>query len=62
MAPETFLAPSDADKELTERALDIWACGVTLFYMLSKRFPFEAKNLPDLKQETLHGEADLQVL
>ena len=32
-------------KEVRCRQLDIWACGVTLYNMLTKAFPFEGKNV-----------------
>eukprot|EP00349_Pseudokeronopsis_sp_Brazil_P008174 CAMPEP_0202967920 /NCGR_PEP_ID=MMETSP1396-20130829/12969_1 /ASSEMBLY_ACC=CAM_ASM_000872 /TAXON_ID= /ORGANISM="Pseudokeronopsis sp., Strain Brazil" /LENGTH=163 /DNA_ID=CAMNT_0049693551 /DNA_START=1008 /DNA_END=1499 /DNA_ORIENTATION=+ len=30
------------------RKSDIWACGVTLYYMVYKKFPFVSNNRPDL--------------
>lgn len=27
---------------------DIWACGITLYYMIYKKFPFEAVHIPEL--------------
>lgn len=63
MAPETFsISPADPGSELRGRTMDIWACGVTLFYMLRKRFPFEAKNLIDLREQTLSGTPDFEGL
>ena len=42
-----FMAPEMVDKNKKKnvhaRAGDIWACGVTLFNLLTKRHPFEGK-------------------
>ena len=27
---------------------DIWACGVTLYFMIYKNYPFEASHIPEL--------------
>ncbi len=27
---------------------DIWACGVTLYHIISKKYPFNSSNIPDL--------------
>ena len=42
-----FMAPEMVDKNKKKnvhaRAGDIWACGATLFNLLTKRHPFEGK-------------------
>jgi serine/threonine protein kinase len=30
------------------RKSDIWAAGITLYYMVYKKFPFNSNNIPDL--------------
>lgn len=30
------------------RSSDIWACGVTLYFMVTKKYPFTSSNIPDL--------------
>ena len=39
--------------------MDIWACGITLYYMLTKNFPFAARNLMELQQNVQNKVADL---
>ena len=41
------------------RSLDIWACGVTLFNMLTGSYPFEGNNLISLQANILTEEANL---
>ena len=42
-SPEVFKTGNS--KEVRGRELDIWACGVTLYNMLTNAFPFEGKNI-----------------
>jgi serine/threonine protein kinase len=30
------------------RQSDIWACGITLYFMMLKKHPFTSSNIPDL--------------
>ena len=48
MAPEAFTPPAKRKGKLHGRALDIWACGVTLYFMLTKKYPFEGSNIVEL--------------
>ena len=43
LSPEVFKTGNS--KEVRGRELDIWACGVTLYNMLTNAFPFEGKNI-----------------
>ena len=47
MAPELFV-PEKTTKRVKGRQSDIWAAGITLFNLLTKRHPFVGKNLFDL--------------
>ena len=48
MAPEmTGLKPKS---QLNGRKIDMWASGVTLYNLLTKRFPFEGESLVTLKE------------
>lgn len=54
MAPEIF-GVDKSNKMIRGRQSDIWAAGVTLFYLLTKRYPFESQNLFDLANK-IRGE------
>ena len=43
MAPELYI-----NKLYNAKKVDIWACGVLLYYMLTGSFPFKDKNDADL--------------
>ena len=58
MAPELFI-PDKTTKKVQGRQSDIWATGITLFYLLTKRFPFEGKNLFDLADKVRGQPPDL---
>ena len=47
MAPEMF-STDQHDKIVRGRQCDIWAAGVTLYYLLTKKFPYNAKSVFEL--------------
>ena len=57
MPPEVFKTGNS--KEVRSRQLDIWACGVTLYNMLTKAYPFEGKNIVQIQAKILTEEANL---
>ena len=62
-----FMAPEMVDvsrkkKGVYARAGDIWACGVTLFNLLTKEHPFSDKNLVGLQQKLLYRKPDLSLI
>ena len=48
MAPE--LIGISKQPVLHGRAIDIWAAGVTLYYMMTKKYPFDGKTMPIIKE------------
>ena len=50
-APETFI-----NKPYRGRMVDIWAFGVTFFYLASGEHPFKGKNLEELKNAIFNNE------
>ena len=55
-----FMAPEVCTQERYKgRPSDIWAMGVTLYYMLSRKLPFEGKNIQDLYKNIATKEPDL---
>ena len=60
LAPEVFKAGNI--KEVHSHLLDIWACGITLFNMLTGIFPFEGKNIISLQANILTEEANLEII
>ena len=61
MAPEIFGADKSV-KLVRGRQSDIWAAGVTLFNLLTKRYPFESSNVFDLANKIRSESADLSPL
>jgi [calcium/calmodulin-dependent protein kinase] kinase len=55
MAPEVFTE----NKHFHARPLDIWAAGVTLYYILFDKIPFEGKRLTELTQSIINDELDI---
>ena len=53
MAPE--MVDPKKKKGIHARAGDIWACGVTFVNLLTKKHPFEGKNLIELQAKLLHN-------
>ena len=55
-----FLAPEVFKTGDHVRSMDIWACGITLFNMLTGAYPFEGKNIMSLQANILTEEANLE--
>ncbi|CAD8211791.1 unnamed protein product [Paramecium octaurelia] len=49
-----FMAPEIFQKDYGKQ-IDIWACGVTLFYMVQKRYPFMGKTDQEMKNAIMSG-------
>ncbi|CAD8124858.1 unnamed protein product [Paramecium sonneborni] len=49
-----FMAPEIFQKDYGQQ-IDIWACGVTLFYMIHKRYPFMGKTDQDMRNAIING-------
>jgi serine/threonine protein kinase len=45
-------------KSYKGKPADVWACGVVLYYMATKRFPFISHNIQDLYRVIIHDEPD----
>ncbi|CDW87460.1 UNKNOWN [Stylonychia lemnae] len=41
---------------------DIWACGVTLYYMLTKKFPFMSNRIQELQTQIVNDTPDLDLI
>ena len=48
MAPE--MLGNNTRSALYGRSIDVWAAGVTLYYMLTKKFPFDGKTHPHIRE------------
>ena len=60
MAPEmTGLKPKS---QLNGKKIDMWASGVTLYNLLTKRFPFEGKSLATLKEQLRDDDPQLDFI
>eukprot|EP00347_Sterkiella_histriomuscorum_P020907 403336004 len=44
------------------RPIDIWACGVTLYQMFTKKMPFLSQNVQELQTKILNDEPDYTVI
>jgi serine/threonine-protein kinase len=51
MSPEQLRASKDVDARS-----DVWSVGVTLFYLLTKRVPFEAEGIGEIAAKILYAE------
>mmetsp|Transcript_28781 Transcript_28781/g.21446 ORF Transcript_28781/g.21446 Transcript_28781/m.21446 type:complete len:225 (-) Transcript_28781:184-858(-) len=52
-----FFAPEICKGETYKgKKTDIWALGVTLYFMLYKKYPFEARNIPELYSKICNDE------
>lgn len=60
MAPE--VVSPQKDKEVFGRQVDVWACGVTLYYLLTKQYPFLGNTIPALQKAILSGEPDYSLI
>jgi doublecortin-like kinase 3 len=49
-----FIAPESFAEDGYGPEVDVWASGVLLFYLLTRRFPFEAKNTKQCYEEEFH--------
>ncbi|CAD8125894.1 unnamed protein product [Paramecium sonneborni] len=49
-----FMAPEIFSKDYGKQ-IDIWACGVTLFYMIHKRYPFMGRTNQEMKNAIKSG-------
>ncbi|CAD8161554.1 unnamed protein product [Paramecium octaurelia] len=49
-----FMAPEIFSKDYGKQ-IDIWACGVTLFYMVQKRYPFMGRTNQEMKNAIKSG-------
>ena len=61
MAPEIIKA-GGPDKIVRGRPSDIWAAGVTLYNLMTKRHPFEGKNVIALAERIVNEMPDLSQL
>lgn len=53
-----YLAPEICSGTMTYKGKksDIWAVGVSLYYMMYKKYPFEANNIPTLYNKIINNE------
>ncbi|CAD8126203.1 unnamed protein product [Paramecium sonneborni] len=49
-----FMAPEIFQKDYGKQ-IDVWACGVTLFYMIHKRYPFMGKTDQEMRNAITNG-------
>ena len=61
-----FYAPEVVEtgerKTLNGRRVDIWAVGVTIFYMAAKRYPFTGRTVIEFSQNLKEKEIDFNVI
>ena len=64
MAPEMFKVPITASDEkiIRGRPSDIWAAGITLYNLLTKKFPFHGSNIYQLSENIMNQEPDFTEL
>ena len=59
-----FMAPEmqgfESKAVLKARAIDIWAAGVTLYYMKTKKYPFDGKSLGIIREQLKENKPDLE--
>ena len=53
-----YLAP-EVYSNIYDTKADIWALGITMAYLISGWFPYDAKNKEDLKNKVLDKEPDI---
>ena len=61
MAPE-MVDPMRKKKSIHAKAGDIWACGITLFNLLTRQYPFNARNPWELQTKLLKNKPNLDLL
>jgi serine/threonine protein kinase len=62
-APEMFSRGADKKIKVRGEQTDVWALGITLFYMISGRTPFDtAKNAMALKDMIVDGEINYNLV
>ena len=60
-APEMFADSTDGNLNIRGERTDIWALGVTLFFMLTGSYPFEsAKSVIELRDLILSQAIDFE--
>ena len=61
-----FMAPEmhgfGSKPVLKARSIDVWAAGVTLFYMKTKKYPFDGKSLPIIREQLKENKPNLEVI
>ncbi|MBZ5585578.1 MAG: serine/threonine-protein kinase [Acidobacteriia bacterium] len=62
MGTPAYMAPEQALGRLVDKQADIWALGVILYEMLSRRRPFEGDTASDVLAEVLAKDPDLSSL
>ena len=60
MAPE--IVKPGLPKQVFGRQVDVWACGITLFNLLTAKFPFSGVSLPELQQQLLNAQPELTLV
>ena len=57
MAPEMLGIFSN--QVIHGRSIDVWAAGVTLYYMKTNEYPFDGKTLPNVREQLKQHKLDL---
>ena len=60
MAPECF--KPDSRKKLSGKKLDIWAAGVTLYLLLTSKYPFGGDTQQEIERQTLTNDPPLAAI
>ena len=54
-----YLAPEVLDKNYNEKC-DLWSCGVIMYYLLTKKFPFSGVFKNEITEKIKKGEFDIE--